>query len=542
MFKVAFLSLVFGTNLYAEQNTEVVSQGGPLGSTSIGQQNLSLSGSSPGNNSSSSPGSQHIDEKELLMQLQLQIQQLQGQVNQLKSQQGNFKNTSGGSSQFTTYSSKVGGNNFGSMENYLDLGTQRTSEIDPNDITSSITQENSIAASNSQSGGIFASSRGVDVGGTPAITTQGQVSYLGSYSGNNTIPIAQISDNLFSSNILGQRDKFDDYSVFFGGYIEADAQTWFGSQIQRISGGDFPATGQNIYLTAAKLYFLSNLGHYVTAQFDFDTSESGDFNLGNALVMFGNLDTSPFFLTVGRNYLSVGTYGGGGPWTRGIIKAFLYPERVTNVSLNYKTDTINTNIAVFGSNDKQANFSTGFFYADSLTEKLSAGFNAGYIYNLAGTGNSTITSFLKSRGRENETIGVINFDGNLSYAAFGGNIQVQAGWSATTNAEDFNESGKNVNAGAWYGGINYALVLAGKGTNFNVTYGQSYNAAKIPMGLSNASTAVGKSTFGIRNQLIFSAQRSYFDNNVLFGPEYSYQALYNGEHMNTITLDLSVYV
>lgn len=85
-----------------------------------------------------------------------------------------------------------------------------------------------------------------------------------------------ISSNLFASTILGQRDTFDDYSVFFGGYIEADAQTWFGSQISRTGGApNFPANGQNIYLTNPKLYFLSNLGHYVTAQFDFDTDETG---------------------------------------------------------------------------------------------------------------------------------------------------------------------------------------------------------------------------------------------------------------------------
>ncbi|WP_425352911.1 DUF3573 domain-containing protein [Allofrancisella frigidaquae] len=539
MLKIAFLSLIFGTNLYAEQNTEVVSQGGPLGATSIGQQDLSLTGSSSESSSTSTP--QHLNEKELLLQLQAQVQLLQGQVNQLKSQQGNIRNTSGGSSQFATYSSKVGGN-LGSTENYLDLGTLKTSEIDPEDISLSITQGNSIEVSGSQSGGVFASNNGIDVGGTPAITTRGQVSYLGSYSGNNTIPVGMISSNLFASTLLGQRDKFDDYSVFFGGYIEADAQTWFGSSIQRISGTNFSATGENIYLTNAKLYFLSNLGHYVTAQFDFDTNESGGFGLGNAFVIFGNLDTSPFFITAGRSKLSVGSYGGGGPWSSGIIDEFLSPDKVTNVSVNYKTDTINANVAVFGSDDKRANFSTGLFYADALTENLSAGFNAGYVFNIAGAGNSSIPQFLKSVGRENENIGVINFDANLAYAMLGGIWQIQGGWSSTTTAEDFNKNGTNVNTGAWYAGLVYALTLAGKNTNFNVTYGQSYNAANIPMPLSNASPTFGKTSSGIRNQLIFSAQRSYFDDNVLLGPEYSYQELYNGEHMNTITLDLSVYV
>lgn len=207
-----------------------------------------------------------------------------------------------------------------------------------------------------------------------------------------------ISSNLFASTILGQRDTFDDYSVFFGGYIEADAQTWFGSQISRAGGApNFPANGQNIYLTNSKLYFLSNLGHYVTAQFDFDTDETGGFGLGNAFVIFGNLDASPFFVTAGRNKLSVGSYGGG-PWTSGIIDEFLSPDKVTNVSLNYKNDIINTNITVFGSDDKRANFSARFFYTDSWTEDLSVGFNAGYVFNIAGAGNGSISQFLDNIG------------------------------------------------------------------------------------------------------------------------------------------------
>ncbi|MDE5003019.1 DUF3573 domain-containing protein, partial [Francisella tularensis] len=77
------------------------------------------------------------------------------------------------------------------------------------------------------------------------------------------------------------------------------------------------SNGQIIYLPSAILYFLSYLGNYVTAHFDFYTNESGSFILGNAFVIFGNLYISPFFVTAGRNKQSVGSYGGGGTWTSG---------------------------------------------------------------------------------------------------------------------------------------------------------------------------------------------------------------------------------
>ncbi|MDE4970190.1 DUF3573 domain-containing protein, partial [Francisella tularensis] len=72
-----------------------------------------------------------------------------------------------------------------------------------------------------------------------------------------------------------------------------------------------------------------------TAQFDFETTESGSCSLGNAFVIFGNLAISPFFVTAGRNNLSVGSYCGGGTWNSGITK-FLSPYQVTNVSIDYK--------------------------------------------------------------------------------------------------------------------------------------------------------------------------------------------------------------
>lgn len=472
------------------------------------------------------------EDKELILALQEEITSLKKQVNEVQNSSNKGSNSNSG---FVTYSSRI------DNQDPLDFAMSEGG-IKPSDITSNITDSGGVDNLSGEDNVMMSNGR-IDVGKSPAITTQGQVTYLGSYSGNNSIPIGMISSNLFASTILGQREVFDDYSVFFGGYIEADAQTWFGSQISRTGGApNFPANGQNIYLTNSKLYFLSNLGHYVTAQFDFDTDETGSFGLGNAFVIFGNLDTSPFFLTVGRSKLSVGTYGGGGPWTSGIIDEFLSPDKVTNVSVNYKSDTINTNITVFGSDDQRANFSTGIFYTDSWTQDLAVGFNAGYVYNIAGAGNGSISQFLDNIGKSNRNIGVINFDGTLAYTMLGGIWQLQSGWSSTTNTEDFNQDGSAVNTGAWYFGLAYGLTLGGRDTNFNVTYGQSYNAENIPMPLSNASPTFGLSSSGIKNQWIISAQRAYFDNNVLLGPEYAYQKLYSGEHMNTLTLDLSVYI
>ncbi|MFC4892541.1 DUF3573 domain-containing protein [Pseudofrancisella aestuarii] len=563
LFVSSMLVLAIGfSNAYAEDSkTEVVSQGGPLGATSIGQQNIQVNNSSTSPSASSSNQSTSsdnnasdgaVDQQALLLQLQKQVKELKGQLSDLKNQQSvgiNYNKaqqgnpvgmvtgtststgsaSSGGDSAFSTYSSKVEQNN----SQGVGIGN---SDIDMADILAGANEDSSIVSLGAAPS-LFNEGGGIDVSGAPAITTGGQITYLGSYSGNNSIPIGMISSNLFASTLLGQRAKFDDYSVFFGGFIEADAQVWSGSQISRSGGAPpFSANGQNIYLTNSTLYFLSNLGHYVTAQFDFDADETGNFHVGNAFVIFGNLDTSNFFVTAGKNKLSVGTYGGGGPLTGGITSIFA-PGYVTNVSVNYKNNVLNANVAVFGADDRTANFSTGVFYADAFTENLSGGLNAGYIYNLPGAGNGSLKEVMGSA----ET-GVINLDANLTYAVGPGFFSTNVGWTGTTNQYDYMQNGTQSYAGAWYVAGVYALNLGGRDTNFNLSYGQTYNAAGVPMSIAASPLKFGSTSSGIEYQFIASAQRAYFDNNVLFGPEYAYQKLYNGQHMNTVTLDMSVYI
>ncbi|WP_044247517.1 DUF3573 domain-containing protein [Francisella hispaniensis] len=515
---ILFLSII-SCNLYSETLPE---------STSY-KKNIHSSG-----NEKQNDNQDNISEQEkMILELQKQIQQLNSEVNSIIVSQG-YKNIPN-PTDFKNYSSILGGST---------VASEQLDNVSVSDIDNNINIETGQIILGSNPDKIIYKNGGIDVGSAPAITTGGKTAYLGAYSGNNTVPIGQIPDNLFASTIIGQREYFSDYSVFFGGFIEIDPQVYFGnSKVKGVNGNMLPQNGQNIYLTTANLYFLSNLGHYVTAQFDFDTDESNSFSLGNAFVIFGNLDTSPFFITAGKSYLSVGTYGGGGTITNGITDNFFEPGQVTNISLNYKDNVWNANIAVSSSNDKKANFSTGVFYADSWTDNLAAGFNIGYIYNLAGSSDSgSFEQFLEQNNRQGDTIGSFNVDGNLTYNLWEGFLNLAAGWATTTNREDFNGNGNNVLAGGWYTAANYSLTLAGKDTNFGVSYGQTYNAMLIPMALASSPTSFGMSQSGIKSQLIFSAQRSYFDNNVLFGPEYVYQKLYNNNSTNTITFDISVYI
>ncbi|MBD1335133.1 DUF3573 domain-containing protein, partial [Francisella tularensis subsp. holarctica] len=56
--------------------------------------------------------------------------------------------------------------------------------------------------------------------------------------------------------------------------------------------------------------------------------------------------------------ISVGTYGGGGPWSNGLSEDFLAPGSVTNISLNYKTSSINANVTTFGTQNRRISVGT----------------------------------------------------------------------------------------------------------------------------------------------------------------------------------------
>ncbi|AIT09240.1 membrane protein [Candidatus Francisella endociliophora] len=471
-------------------------------------------------------------DKDSVLELQQQIKNIQLEINQLQ-QTDNINNN-----EFTTYNANVVDNK-PTIANELEKYIIKKNTVD---IVQNISPENSIIdLKNEPVGGIFDTGGGINVGDAPAITTNGEAAYLGSYSGNNSIPIGMIPSKLFASTLILQKEKFDDYSVFLGGFIGIDAQTWFGDTIPRVGFDNKPTTpfsptGQNIYLTSSKLFFVSNLGDYVTAEYDVSTSETNDFFIGNAFVIFGNMSVSPFFVTAGRSTLSVANLGGGGSST-GSIAGFLGTGRATNISLNYKTDIINASIAVFGSSDKKADFSAGLFYADSWTDSLAVGFNTGYVYDLDGAENFSIP-----RVAPNQTIGAFNVDTNIAYTIDSGIFQINSGWASTTQSFDFNGTGNNVLAGSWYVAGNYSANIFGKSTNFNATYGETYNAAAIPMAIAASPLQDGLSKSGIKRQLIFSAQRAYFDNNILFGPEWAYQIFYDGKSMNTLTLDVSVYL
>lgn len=387
-------------------------------------------------------------------------------------------------------------------------------------------------------------------------TNMGQIqNFLFSEVHDGVIPMGMLSSSQFALGLLKQRNMYSDRALVFGGSLEADPQVWSGSPITYNKGTssapDYQTyqSGNGLPMTTANLYVAANLGRYVTSEITLaaDPSDSYKINAQDAFVMFGNLDDFPLYATVGKNRLALGSFSGGGPWTGSLTQMLFRPGRVNNMSLAYYKDGLSSNLTLFQTDDHTSNFIYAAFYGNEIG-KWAYGVNGGYVYDVNGTGNSSF-HLATNPGSEKTRIGAVNFDASLNYDIYG----VGAGWAQTTNKSDMTSSSY---AGAWYVQAGFSPEIYGRSTNFNIAYNGAYNTNNLPITLTgnadkgyattsgatagNASSVIYSGS-GVNKMVVASAQRPFFTENVLIGLEYAYMHMYNNQHTNAYTLDISVY-
>ncbi len=403
-------------------------------------------------------------------------------------------------------------------------------------------QANQEALSSGKQTGSSVTSVGEDSEHVTVPTNQGQIqNFLFSDVKQGVVPMGMLSSSQFALGLLKQRNKYSDYGLIFGGYLEIDAQTWNGSTIPAKNTKTPTVTdyqsGKGIYMTTANLYTAANLGRYVTTELTLSGDQDSSPSVNDALVIFGNLDDYPLYATVGKNRIPLGSFSGGGPWTGSLTQMLFRPGRVANASLAYYQYGLSTNVTFFQTDDHTSDVSYSAFYGGTAGE-WGYGINGGYVYNVNGTGNSSFTG-ATNPGTTKTRIGAVNFDASLSYDVYG----VGAGWAQTTNKSSITNNGY---AGAWYVQAGFSPEIYGRSTNFNISYNGSYNTNDIPVTLSGSAINGYKPTnvvagTGVNKMVVASAQRPFFTENVLLGLEYAYMHMYNNQHANAYTLDISVY-
>ena len=384
---------------------------------------------------------------------------------------------------------------------------------------------------------------------------------------SSIVPLSMLQiKNKFGSEENGHK------ALVFGGYLEADTQGWWGSDFTQPAPGGFDSgrsnatgnynSGEGVFLTTANLDVMANINQWTQTYMVINATQNS-IKLQQAFVTFGNLDKFPMFVTVGKNRMPLGTFAGGGPWVSGISQALFRPARITNVTVGYYKDGLNTNLSVFstkaekGAQTGQAtgtpstmptepangnysgNFLYSVFYNGVISDtKVAYGVNAGYLYNMANTGIGASqqiadTGDLLNRQDRNS---VLNFEGHLAYQEY----SVFGGLATTTMERKYTFGNR---AGAWYIQGNYApdvnIFGSDRKTTFSLAYNGAYNTQNMPMAVAgDAST--GPSITGVQKEVVTFVRREVLTQ-VFLGLEYSWMGMYDGQHSNNITLDTSIY-
>ena len=375
---------------------------------------------------------------------------------------------------------------------------------------------------------------------------------------NKEILIGKLSSAQFTLKLLQQqKNYFHDHSLKFGGYLKINPQIWNGSSIttnkSKNSITSFYKSGQGFYVTTATFYTSANIGNNIITHLSFSGNENKNLKVDDAFVIFGNLDQFPWYASIGKTRVPFGFFAGGGPWTSSLVKMLFRSSRITNASFSYYKDNYNMNISIFQNNnsEKTSSGACSTTYSGKIY-KFNYMINAGYVYNLHATGNPSFNSITKNDADNTlKRVGAINLDLKLNHNIFITNF----GWAQTINKS--NKTNDNY-AGAWYiqGGI--SLNINKRLTKFNLAYNSAYNTASIPITLSgsainkhltdsrrlsltDSTDSTDSTDFGVNKMIIASVQRSIFTENILFGLEYNYMHMYNRQHTNSYTADISVY-
>ena len=193
------------------------------------------------------------------------------------------------------------------------------------------------------------------------------------------------------------------------------------------------------------------------------------------------------------------------------------------------------NAAYFQANSQSSDFMGSVFY-DGHADGFNFGGNAGYMYNWIGTGMTAVQN--AQQGATGDTVnenrnGVGNLEGYAGYDIY----LLNAGWSTTTNKEAYSN---NSRLGAWYLQGSVSPSILGRATQFSLGYQQAYNIQNIPFTLAGDSVNAPLVN-GVHSEFIAYVSRPVLSKYNIVSLEYGYLHMYNQQHTNEVTLDMTTY-
>lgn len=367
----------------------------------------------------------------------------------------------------------------------------------------------------------------------------------------------------FELNLLQAKSEQPMRTLAIGGYMEADAQYWQGSS--GIQTGTTTVTqnghdhtvpvyasgkGSQIGLTSLNIDTAANINEWTQALVGFEltnatTGENGTYNskIDKAFVTVGNLQKTPFYLTVGKIYIPFGAFAGSGPWSAQLDRVYFRSDEMPQIIAGFFQDGLNASLSVFSTDSSNNNSHqiADFAYNMSYTQKFTNGWSylvgASYLNNIKGTQSSlgeaytTSSNYISSNGINP----AVDVNGQLSYQIY----ELFGEYNQTLRNNSFGTQNLG-KAKGWDIAVGANPKLMGKLTMFTVSYSGAAGIQNVPAGMNNAFLTGCTATYGMKRNWILGATRAIFPNWDL-GLEYLRSTTYDNQGTNAYTLDSSLY-
>ncbi len=364
---------------------------------------------------------------------------------------------------------------------------------------------------------------------------------------SKTGQLASFNDGLFMIAISADRYalKFlqikDQTPLQFGAGIELDAQQTFGNTIPVGSNNEtgtvttpYSNGNQIMHFEVFSTYARLNDWTHIALEVE-DAGGTAAFR--NALINFGNLSKTPWYVSIGRTRADFAYFEGNGPYSNTLFNQ-IYRTSFNNpqINLGYYNGPISNTFTVFQPqgfhgqhNDPQ--FSDLLVLRHKFSNPLAGMFNIGYINDLRGTGNGFDAS-TQSFNQPTSRTGAFTVGTSWNYK------QVSAFGIFNTTLKDQ----PITNNHKMYGytlGASVLPIVYNKHTNLTVTYTHMMNAQHI----SSVIPARGNATMltGIEDNIeaFYSVP---LKSNIIMTLEYNWDHTYNSRDVNTITLDFMAFI
>jgi hypothetical protein len=360
---------------------------------------------------------------------------------------------------------------------------------------------------------------------------------------------------------LKAQKYFPNNSLIFGGLLETDLTGFWGQNLDksgstRLAKGGNYNNGYNFNITKGNFDIISNWGGWVQTVFTLNGTDIQGDTLLNAFVTLGNLQNSPFFLTLGKNRAPMGTYAGSAPLLKGFAKAFYRPPQFANILFGFDKDlnddnNLNLNVSFFNpavntsdnnASEENGNFLVSAFYTGKQAlagDKLSYGLNTSYMYSSSGTGMGS-AQFINPAGDVKSRTGispVYGLEGNVAL----NQVELDLGFFMNLYEHSYTN---NSRANIWYAQLKYKPEIEifddKQPTTFALAYNHGSNTQEFTMPLAG-QPAFGPVINNIEQEINAYVQRPIFFENLVFGLEYGWLGFYNGGGTSEVTLDTRVY-